>query len=333
MSDPGVNAASGAGGVQAAASSRIGQQSSADRTLGQTGPATDAVGLVAGWGRYPLVIARALEQQGRRVVGIGVKGHADPELRRHCDVFIELGMGRLGAALRFFRRHGVTTATMAGKIHKVELFRRGFFWTHRPDWKAICTFFPHFASLTKDRKDDTLLRALVDSYAREGIEFAPATDFLPELLVETGLLTCRRPTRAEAKDIEFGWQLAKEMGRLDVGQTVAVKGRAVLAVEAVEGTDLCIRRAGQLCETGGFTVVKVAKPQQDMRFDVPTIGWGTIESLAAAGGRVLAVEAGRTIFIDEPDVIALANRRRITIVAVESGVCECVDADIDADAA
>jgi DUF1009 family protein len=136
--------------------------------------------------------------------------------------------------------------------------------------------------------------------------------------VKAGPLTKLRVSEAQNKDIAFGWQLAKEMGRLDIGQTVVVKGRAVIAVEAVEGTDECIRRAGQLCPQGGFTVVKVAKPQQDMRFDVPTIGVGTLENIARAGGSVLAVEAHKTILLDEPAFIATAERLGIRVVALEA---------------
>jgi len=229
-------------------------------------------------------------------------------------------MGKLGAASRFFRRHRVKTATMAGKIHKTVLFQRYFLVKHFPDWKAIRTFFPHFCSKSKDRKDDTLLLALTNFFESEGIHFAPATDLLPELLVKTGVLSKRHPSASELKDIRFGWELAKAMGKLDVGQTVAVKGRAVLAVEAVEGTDLCIRRAGDLCASGGFTVVKVAKPQQDMRFDVPTIGIGTLKAIVAAGARVLAVESDKTIVVDEPEVVAYADHHRITIVALHDEV-------------
>jgi hypothetical protein len=189
---------------------------------------------------------------------------------------------------------------------------------HLPDWQAIKTFWPHFIGHRADRKDDTLLGTLVDAFARGGIDFRPATDFAPELLVKNGALTARRPTAAERADVEFGWRLAKEMGRLDVGQSVAVKGRAVLAVEAIEGTDECIRRAGALCTAGGFTVVKVAKPQQDMRFDVPTIGLGTLETMVAAGAAVLAIEADKTILLDEPQVIAFADRHRLAIVAYDA---------------
>ena len=139
---------------------------------------------------------------------------------------------------------------------------------------------------------------------------------MPELLVSDGRLSGHRLSSSQRKDIEFGWQLATEMGRLDIGQSVAVKGRAIWAVEAVEGTDECIRRAGQLCPAGGFTVVKVAKPQQDMRFDVPTVGMGTLRVMVECGARVLAVEAERTILIDESEFIQYAQKHRISVVAL-----------------
>ncbi len=148
----------------------------------------------------------------------------------------------------------------------------------------------------------------------DGMTFASALDFCPELLVKEGIHTRRVPTASELKDIEFGWALAKEMGRLDVGQSVAVKEKAALAVEAIEGTDRCIERAGQLCRAGGWSLVKVAKPQQDMRFDVPTIGVTTIENLYKAGAKVLAIEADKTILLDESDVIARADRYGLSIV-------------------
>ena len=161
---------------------------------------------------------------------------------------------------------------------------------------------------------------IVEEFAREGLRFGPPTDYVPELLVAAGQLTRRGPSTRQWQDIRFGWQVAKELGRLDVGQSVAVKDRAVLAVEAVEGTDECIRRAGGLCRSGGFTLVKVAKPQQDMRFDVPTIGLGTLEALGRAGGGVLAVEARRTILLDAPQVIDLADGTGLAIVACD-GEC------------
>lgn len=275
------------------------------------------MGLVAGWGRYPLVVAQALKQQGYEVHCAAVKDHADPALAEFCDSYLPAGVGRMAAMIRHFRRHGCTQATMAGKIHKARvLFRRWGWVTHFPDLTTLRGFFPHFIAGTKDRRDDSLLLTVVDIFAGGGIHFAPATDFAPELLVKPGNVTHRGLSAAQQKDVEFGWQMAKAVGRLDIGQTVVVKGQSVIAVEAVEGTDECIRRAGELCPQGGFTVVKTAKPQQDMRFDVPTIGLGTLETIAKAGGAVLAVEAGRTILLDEPEFVALANRLNLCVTAL-----------------
>jgi DUF1009 family protein len=265
------------------------------------------------------VVADSLRDQGYQVFCLGIKHHADRVLVDCSHDYCEVGLGKVGAAMRYFRRNGVQQATMAGKIHKVRLFQKFAFWKHFPDWRGFRTFYAHWFAKTKDRKDDTLLAAVVDAFAQDGIHFAPATDFVPELLVRPGKLTDRTPSKSQWKDIEFGWRLAKEMGRLDVGQTVAVKGRAVLAVEAVEGTDECIRRAGLLCPQGGFTVVKVAKPQQDMRFDVPTIGMETMHTIAQAGASVLAVEADKTIVVDQQEVIDFARRHKLTIVAVREG--------------
>jgi DUF1009 family protein len=282
-------------------------------------PATDPcgkIGLIAGWGRFPLVVAEVLRRQGYDTYCLGIKDHADPRLAGQCTHFRWVGLGKLGQAIRYFTRHGVRRATMAGKVFKVRLYQRGAWLKHLPDWTCLRTFYPHFILSRQDRKDDTLLGAIVGAFAASGIEFAPATNFAPELLVKFGQLTRRGPTAAQQKDIHFGWTLAKEMGRLDVGQSVVVKDRTPLAVEAIEGTDECIRRAGLLCPAGGFTVVKVAKPQQDMRFDVPTVGVLTLQHLHAAGGRVLAVEAGRTILVDQAEFLDFANRHGLVVVAL-----------------
>jgi len=280
-------------------------------------PPRQKIGLVAGWGRYPLVIAEALRRDGYEIYCLGVKGHADPVLRDICHDFRWIGLAKLGGSIRYFRRCGVTDAMMAGKIHKVRLFQRGAWLRHLPDLRAIRTFFPHLVTRKQDRKDDTLLGAIVDAFATSGITFGPATDYAPELLVKAGQLTRRGLSSAQEKDVHFGWEIAKQLGRLDVGQSVAVKNLAVLALEAIEGTDPCIRRAGELCTAGDFTVVKVAKPQQDMRFDVPTIGLGTLRAMQESGARVLAVEAGKTIIIDEAEVVDFADRNKMVIVALD----------------
>ncbi|MDA7978876.1 MAG: UDP-2,3-diacylglucosamine diphosphatase LpxI [Pirellulales bacterium] len=276
------------------------------------------IGLLAGWGEYPVCIAEKLNRLGYDVFALGLRGHADTRLGMLCREFRWIGAARLGAAIRFFRRYDVHQATMAGKIQKAIFFQPLAFVKHVPDWRAIKTFAPHFLKNNKDRRDDSLLATLVNAFAEHGIEFRPPTNYVPELLVDYGLLTLRKPTAKQLKDVEFGWKLAKEMGRLDVGQTVAVKGQAALAVEAIEGTDECIRRAGKLCRAGGFTIVKVAKPQQDMRFDVPTIGRGTLETMATAGATVLAVQADKTIIVGEDQVIDFANRNKMVIVALEA---------------
>jgi UDP-2,3-diacylglucosamine hydrolase len=279
--------------------------------------ARPVIGLVAGWGRYPLVVADALRQQGYVVYGLGIKEHTDAALVPLCDEFTWVGLTRMGQAMRYFRRNGVRVMTWAGKIHKVRLYTPLAYLKYFPDWQTFRTFGPHFFSRRKDRRDDALLGAVVEAFAAIGIQTLPATDFVPEVLVKFGQLTRRGPSAAQRVDIQFGWRLAKELGRLDIGQSVAVKDRTPLAVEAIEGTDECIRRAGALCTAGGFSVVKVAKPQQDMRFDVPTIGLGTFEAMAAAGGKLLAVEAGRTIFVDQPQCLQFAERHGIVVVALE----------------
>ena len=275
------------------------------------------VGLIAGWGRYPIVVAQALVASGAQVYCLGIKDRADPVLAEICHHYDWIGLGKVGGVIRYFRRHGVSQVTMAGKVHKVLLYRRFAWFHHLPDWRGLLTYYPHFVARRKTMQDDSLLGAIVEAFQTAGITMQPATNYVPELLVKLACLTVRQPTTAERKDIEFGWRLAKEMGRLDVGQSVAVKDRSPLAIEAVEGTDECIRRAGTLCSAGGFAVVKVAKPQQDMRFDVPTIGIGTLKTMAAAGGKVLAVEAGRTIIIDQPQVVAFANHNKMVVVALD----------------
>jgi DUF1009 family protein len=279
--------------------------------------AVGRLGLIAGWGRYPVVVAEAVKRQGYELYCLGVAGMADPALASICDDFRYLGLGRFGRAIRYFHRHGVTQATMAGKVHKTILFQPWLWVRHLPDLRTIRMFTPHFITRKKDCRDDSLLGMIVGEFASEGIRFGPATEYVPELLVGEGQLTDRGPSAWQEKDVRFGWQVAKEMGRLDIGQSVAVKDQAVLAVEAVEGTDACIRRAGGLCRAGGFTVVKVAKPRQDMRFDVPTIGLGTLRSMIEARAKVLAVEAGRTILVDHDEVVRQANQNALVIVSIQ----------------
>jgi UDP-2,3-diacylglucosamine hydrolase len=271
------------------------------------------IGLIAGSGRFPILFAESAKQQGLRVACVGIKYEASDELRLLCESFDVVGVAKLGGMIRAFKRQGVKQIVMAGKVTKNVMYTPWRTLQLMPDWRMLHMWYCYART---NNSDDNLLLGIISEIERDGMTFASALDYCPELLVKDGILTRRAPTAAEQKDIEFGWYLAKEMGRLDIGQSVAIKERAVLAVEAIEGTDRCIERAGQLCRSGGWALVKVAKPQQDMRFDVPTIGITTVENLNKAGARVLAIEAGKTILLDQPEVIALADRYGLSIVAL-----------------
>lgn len=277
------------------------------------------IGLLAGSGRFPILFAEAASKQGFDVICTGIRYEAHDSLRDRCASFETVGVSQLNKLIQSFKRRGVKKVVMAGKVTKSVMYTPWRFVRLAPDLRMI-RFWLH--TLRSDRRDDAILLGVIAEFERDGISFESALDYCPELLVNRGLLTRRPPTEAERLDIEFGWKMAKEMGRLDIGQSVAVKEQAVLAVEAIEGTDRCIERAGSLCKAGGWTLVKVAKPKQDMRFDVPTIGVATIENLVRAKARVLAIEADRTILIDRSDVVELADRHGLTIVAVDPAEVE-----------
>lgn len=286
-------------------------------TFGAGAPAAfdsrEPVGLLAYGGRFPVAFAEKARACGIPVVCVAAAGMADPVLRDLCPSFTWLRRTSIGSVSRAFRRGGVRRWAMCGKFEKRVLFRP-WCWLHLlPDWKMVRFWF---FRRRKANNDDSILLGLIDEFRAEGLECVSALDLCPELLVSEGVLTRRKPTRSEEQDIAFGWHLAREMGRLDVGQSVMVKARAVLAVEAIEGTDQAIARAGELCRKGGFVVVKVAKPEQDRRFDVPTVGTQTIESMRKAGATALAIEAGRTIVIDQAATVALAERYGIAITSL-----------------
>jgi len=286
------------------------------------------IGILAGWGHFPVAVAKKLEATGHPVVGVGFRNSANPVLSDICTFYREFSPTRPRSIVRYLRRHRVTRATMAGKIYKTRIFEKGVWFRNLPDTLFLKYYGPHFfrprrksgspEEPTKNNNDDSLLLVAIRLFADHGIELSPATDFAPELLVNERLLAGPPLSASQLSDAIFGWNLAREMGRLDIGQSVVVKHRSVLAVEAVEGTDACIRRAGELCPAGGFTVVKVSKPHQDMRFDVPTIGTGTLETMRQAGARVLVIEAGKTIVLDPDDVVRTAKRYGIKILATHN---------------
>ena len=264
------------------------------------------IGLIAGVGRLPVEFARAARGMGVHVIGIGVLPEVDPELAQVAHTFEYINIAKLDRIFKAFKREQVTEITLLGKINKELLY------AHRelPDLRVLKIF-----SRLKNFNDDTLTLALVEELASVGITVLDQTELLQPLMPPAGVLTKRQPTEAELADMRFGLDMARKIGGLDIGQTVVVKNRAIMAVEAIEGTDACIRRGGQLGR-GGVTVAKSAKPKQDTRFDVPGIGPDTIESMAAAGAVALVFEAGRTLVVDKEVLLEKANQHGMTIVAM-----------------
>ncbi len=281
----------------------------------QLSPQQTPVGLLACAGRFPIAFAEKARDCGIPIVCVGVAGMADPALKSICTEFHWLRRASLGYLFRTFQRGGVSRWAMAGKFHKHLIYQPWRWFRLIPDWRMIRYYFLRNRSANND---DSLLLGLIGEFRAHGLDCVSPLELVPELLVREGVLTRRKPTTAENQDIAMGWHLAREMGRLDIGQSVMIRERAILAVEAIEGTDKAIERAGGLCSRTGFVVVKVAKPGQDRRFDVPTVGMQTIETMHAAGARVLAIEAGETILLDEAQTIALADRYGITITALKS---------------
>jgi hypothetical protein len=275
------------------------------------GTLPDRLGIIAGGGRFPFLVAEGARRRGLQVFGAGIRYQVLPEFEASCDRFRVFSLGRLGAAMRFFRRHGVRELAWAGWIRK-ELLFGPWRWLHLfPDWRMVKIYFFR----VRNRQDHTLLGALAEEFESEGIHVVHSAKYCPEILAEEGVLSRRRPSKRQMDDIRFGWSIAKRIADLQIGQSVVVSEKATIAVEGMEGTDRNIRRAGELYRRGGFTVVKVAKETHDMRFDVPTVGPDTIRTLHEAGGAVLAIEAGRTLVLEREEFLREADRHGIVVVA------------------
>ena len=262
----------------------------------------EKIGLIAGKGQFPILCAQAARGRGVGVVAVAHREETDPMLADLVDEFHWVYVGQLGKIIRIFKYAGVSRALMAGAINRGRLFKH-----FRPDLRAI-----NLIRRVGVGHDDRLLRGVAAELESEGITIVPATIFLEELIAPAGLLGRHRPTANQMKDIEFGFQIAKEIGRLDIGQCAVVRHRVVVALEAVEGTDETIRRGGRLAGPG-TVVVKVCKPGQDLRFDLPAVGLGTIAAMQEAGAKVLAIEAGKTLMFDRPEMLKQADRAGIAV--------------------
>lgn len=263
------------------------------------------LGLIAGNGKFPLIFAAQAQREGVELVTVAHRGETLEDIERVTGGVTWVYVGELGKIIRTFQRAGVTEAVMVGGIKKIKLFSN-----FRPDLRGAA-----FLAKVRSREDDQLLRGVAGELEKDGIRILESTLFLSEIIPSEGVLTRRPPTAEEWEDIRLGFEIAKEIGRLGVGQCVVVKRRVVLAVEAVEGTDAAIRRGGDLGKKG-FVAVKVSKPQQDLRFDVPAVGLDTIRTLRELNGAALAVEAGKTILLERVELIEEAERAGIAVVAV-----------------
>ncbi len=269
------------------------------------------VGLIAGQGRLPFLVAQGIRTSGRRVACVGLTGQFVRELPRVCDDFAQAGVIRLGRWIQLLRRWGVTEAVMIGRVRKARMYEPFRLLRQLPDWRAARLWY---RILRHDKRNAALLGAVADELAEAGITLVDSTHYIRDYLAANGVLTTHQPSPSIEADIEFGWPIVRGMAGLDVGQAIAVKEREVIAVEAIEGTDAMIRRTGQLCPSGGWTLIKAASPTQDMRFDVPTIGPKTIENLHHCGGRCLVVETDKVILADKLQMLTLADRLGVAIV-------------------
>ncbi len=264
------------------------------------------IGIIAGTGDIPMIIARDARERGFRVISIALENLASHDLNRVSDEIKWINAGKLGELIDTLKKFDVKEAIMAGKVSKTLLYKSKL----TPDMRAVKLLFS-----LKDKSDDSILNAITKELEKEGIHVIDTPTFSPHLLTPEGVLTDDPPTMDEWKDIEFGWRIAKEIGRLDIGQTVVVKGQAVMAVEAIEGTDEAILRGGKLSGEGAV-VIKVSKPHQDMRLDVPVIGLDTLKSMVEVGARVIAVEAQRSMIVNREQLIKEAEESGISVVGI-----------------
>jgi hypothetical protein len=264
------------------------------------------LGLIAGNGSFPFLVLEGARKAGVEVAVAAIREETDPQIEQVANNVTWVGVGQLGKMLRIFKNQGVEKAIMAGQVKHVQIFSSSI-----PDLRMVKML------LRLPRKNtDALIGAVADELASEGIELIDSTHFLNDYLPEVGTLTKRAPDERERGDIDYGLEVALEIARLDLGQTIVVRDRACVAIEAMEGTDAVIRRAGELAR-GRLTVVKIAKPDQDMRFDVPVVGLSTIQMMIAAGATCLCLTAGKTLMFERDDVCTLANKHKIAIEAVD----------------
>ena len=270
------------------------------------------VAVISGSGRLPFMVTEGVQRAGRKAVVLAFRGTADPALKALADDYAKIGVVRIGGWIRAMKRRGISEAVMVGGVKKREMYKRFRWLSYVPDWKTLRLWYDR--SNKPDYRDQSLLMLLVKVLAEEGIELVSSAKYCEEHLAHEGVMTQTGIPPKSAADVEFGWRIARASADLDIGQSLAVKEEDIIAVEAVEGTDAMIRRAGELCRKGKWTMIKVARPNQDMRLDVPTIGPDTLRHLKDAKCVCLVVEAEKTLIVDKPDTLALADELGIAVM-------------------
>lgn len=264
-------------------------------------------GLIAGNGQFPFLTIEGAKKAGVGLSVVAIREETDKGIEEVAERVCWVGIGQLNKMISFFKKEGVTKVLMCGQVKHTQIFSDAL-----PDLRMLRMLFR-----LRRRNTDSLIGAVADELAKEGIELIDSTFFVKDYLAQEGVLTKRKPTTTELENIEYGLQIAREIARLDLGQTIVIRARACVAIEAMEGTDATIKRAGMLAH-GKLTVVKVAKPNQDMRFDVPVVGIPTIQTMIEAGGTCLSVTADKTLMFDKQNMIELANKNNICIVALKN---------------
>ncbi|MBT3176142.1 MAG: UDP-2,3-diacylglucosamine diphosphatase LpxI [Desulfobacula sp.] len=263
------------------------------------------IGLIAGGGQFPLLFSKKALKKGYKVFAVGFHSETDKILANYVETLKLLYLGQISKLIKYFRQHNITHVVMLGSIKKTNIFK-----DIRPDFKALS-----FIAKTSRTHDNSVLTSFADLLANEGIKILPSTFLLPELISPKGCWTKRKPDKAEKKDILQGWKIAKTIGDLDIGQCVIISNGTIIAVEAIEGTDAAIKRGGLLSDKNGAVVIKLSKPIQDLRFDLPSTGCDTIETMHESGACVLVLEAEKSLAFDREEMIRLANKYNISILA------------------
>lgn len=282
-------------------------------------PPPTAIGLIAGGGRLPIIVAQGLREAGHPIHGLGLSKQFDPDLPALCTSFREVGLLRLGSWSRILGRLGVRYAIMVGKVDKAKIMHDPLrLLRNVPDVRTVAAWY-RLKRNRKDNRSHAVLATIAEELDRSGVSLLDSTVPIAEHMATPGVMTRTQPTAQQRDDVEFVWPMLREILRLDIGQALTVREHDVIAVEAVEGTDRMIERTGQLCRAQGWTLVKGARAGHDRRADVPTIGPNTIKNLHQHGGRCLALAAGDVIMVDRPEVIRLADEMGVSIIGVTPG--------------